>query len=45
MATAQATPVMDIPAHVPPELVREIGLTTGPGSIQQSLSGAVQNGS
>lgn len=30
MATAQATPVMDIPAHVPPELVREIGLTTGP---------------
>ncbi|WP_314714564.1 hypothetical protein [Sphingobium yanoikuyae] len=30
MATARATPVMDIPAHVPPELVREIGLTTGP---------------
>ncbi|MFD2429694.1 hypothetical protein ACFSUK_19230 [Sphingobium scionense] len=30
MATTQAQPVMDIPDHVPPELVREIGLTTGP---------------
>lgn len=30
MASTQSPPVAGIPAHVPPELVREIGLTTGP---------------
>lgn len=30
MATTDTLPAAEIPAHVPPELVREIGLTTGP---------------
>ena len=29
MAGTQTAPVADIPAHVPPELVHDIGLTTG----------------
>lgn len=30
MVTAQVTDKAEIPAHVPPELVRPIGLTDGP---------------